>query len=209
MRRNRKVFNNYLLNPTKTLNLAATTIPIPEESPGPVIAETRASGWLRPHLGWVKVNIDAAFSSTTGAGFGMVIRDNGGKLVVAAAFFAGHQLDSEVSEALCLKWAIQLSRNLQCTNVQFETDCMSILHSWNPSRNASSYFHDTVQESRILSNCFENFSLSHVKREANSAADFMSRIAYSHLDMVWFDTGPSGLQAVIDSDLCNSRSLVE
>src|ERR1044072_6057633 len=111
--------------------MVASVIPEIDDEAAPANTSARSSQrWMKPHTGWVKANIDAAFNVTTGAGFGLVLRDETGALVAAATFQAGHQLDAAVSEALYLRWAIQLCKNLNCKCIQFETDGYSILQSW-------------------------------------------------------------------------------
>ena len=104
---------------------------------------------------------------------------------------------------------LQLCRNLQCRYIQFETDCNDILRSWKSGRPMASYFYVIVQECKMLAHNFEDFQISHVKREANKAADFMSRLASLHIDRVWFDAGPVGLNSIISNDLCISPVDVE
>ena len=76
MRRNRKVFSNYLLSAQQTFDMMYSMLLPDEVRPESNQGEdSRLARWCTPHAGWVKCNLDAAFSPTTGAGFGCLLRD--------------------------------------------------------------------------------------------------------------------------------------
>ena len=82
-----------------------------------------------PHDGSLLVQdgFDASFNADTGDGYSLVVRDEVGALVAAAAFHAGAQMDAEIADASCFKWEIKLCHTLGCTRFQFETDCLTFL----------------------------------------------------------------------------------
>ena len=120
---------------------------------------------------------DAAFSESAEVGFGMMLRDDQGKLVAVASFFAGSQLDVAVAEALCLKWSIQLCRNLLCCKIIF--DCLAITQEWAAKSPANTYFADIIQQCNRLTTCFQDCSIKYTPRDCNKPADFLSKLAYS------------------------------
>src|ERR1044072_1717734 len=102
----------------------------PRDSPSATAqCGTAEDSWLPPNSGWLKANFDASFKPDTGATFGLVVRDEKGSLIVVATLHAGTQFDAEVAEALCFRWAVKLCHSLLCTQVQFETDCISLLNA--------------------------------------------------------------------------------
>ena len=108
----------------------------------------------------------------------MVLRDDLGKLHAAASFYAGHQLDAQVAEALCFKWTLQLCCNLQCSKIIFETDCLAIKKAWDSTIQPLSYFSDIMKDCKSLAGCFAESIISHTPRDGNKPADFLSKLAY-------------------------------
>jgi ribonuclease HI len=57
--------------------------------------------WRPPDEGWTKINVDGVFDSGTGeGGFGIIIWDNTGTVVLTAWLYMGSGRDAEEMEAL-------------------------------------------------------------------------------------------------------------
>lgn len=60
----------------------------------------KSEGWTKPSEGTLKINVDGSFSKeTSSGGWGYVIRDHEGDVVVAAAGRLNHALDALQTEA--------------------------------------------------------------------------------------------------------------
>lgn len=68
--------------------------------------------WEAPPADWAKVNVDDAFSETTGtASIGVVVRDSQGKVLLSAWRFLPTCSDAEEAEILACKEGVQPLRN--------------------------------------------------------------------------------------------------
>lgn len=66
--------------------------------------------WSVPYPGWIKINSDAAVPRSGSAGFGMVCRDNRGKLLHATLRRSQNNLCVLLSELWAARWALKLAR---------------------------------------------------------------------------------------------------
>jgi ribonuclease HI len=83
--------------------------------------------WLRPELGWVKVNADVAYHSADGVGGGgVVLRDHHDNFVSGASHFFAHLIDAEHAELLACRQGLLLARDHQVQRVVLETDCTGV-----------------------------------------------------------------------------------
>lgn len=89
-------------------------------------AVTTQVSWKRPSLGLLKVNFDAAHSDAKGTGFGLVIRNEFGNLVVAACHKPPRQMNPTLADATCFKWPLQQCLFMGFSNVSFESDCITL-----------------------------------------------------------------------------------
>jgi hypothetical protein len=56
--------------------------------------------WVKPELGWIKCNVDAAFQTENGQGAtGGVLRDEEGRFLEAQAIAYNHCMDALMAEA--------------------------------------------------------------------------------------------------------------
>jgi ribonuclease HI len=84
----------------------------------PNAAVTRERKWAAPEAGWLKANWDASFSKTQGwMGFGAVVRDEKGMVIVAQCNSSAGALDPTVAEARAALLAIQLCKERGFTKV--------------------------------------------------------------------------------------------
>ena len=127
--------------------------------------------WKKPPLGWMKVNIDAAFVSATGDGAGgAVVRNSQGEIMMAAARFYKHLPDVLTSEALAARDGMMLAQDLGVEQLILELDnstLVALLWSEDGGRCAIA---GLWQEIRERSRVFRSFDISFVNREGNEVA---------------------------------------
>lgn len=83
--------------------------------------------WSRPPNGWTKVNTDAAFSPSTGAGStGVVVRDERGEILAAAARSYSSIADALMAEALAVRDGVLLAVEQGVPKVILESDNMTV-----------------------------------------------------------------------------------
>ncbi|KAM6549730.1 hypothetical protein CsatB_021406 [Cannabis sativa] len=171
--------------------------------------------WIKPSLGELKVNCDAAlFSGERSHGLGWIARDHAGLCVAAAAVKHRGDIDPVVAEALSMKEALSWikscwedSRTVEglCpTAVLLESDCLVLVNAINSKSHILSPLGLIVSDCISLIRSFSSFDISiqFVKRSGNQAANWLARSSGSCLDRI-SSRGyvPSGLEAILLADL--------
>ncbi|PKU72744.1 Putative ribonuclease H protein [Dendrobium catenatum] len=131
----------------------------------------RVIHWLKPSLGWVKLNTDGSVGLLT-AGAGGIIRDFCGEVV--AAFATPLQINDVISAELNgLILGLELCIKYGCNYVWIELDAMFIVQSIKDgaTRNAN-YFYLFRKVKNIMNEM--NVFISHIYMEDNVCADWLA-----------------------------------
>ena len=157
--------------------------------------------WMPPPWPWCKLNTDGSCKNTGEAGAGGVIRDSVGHWVSGFCMRIG---DSSVLMAelwglyqgLTLAWDVGIKRLL----VEVDSLCITqMISKQMVVPNAFSALLTAVRE--LLSRNWHT-AITHIYREANSAADFMANMAHSApLGLHVFPNPPMGIYSIISQDL--------
>lgn len=136
------------------------------------------SRWVPPGAGLLKINIDAAFEPSRGAGFVLVARDGEGSLLAAACGLITPASSPILTETIGLRWALCKALAFGFTNVVFESDWQVLVKAWNGKTKEISYFASVLDDCRSIALSFECFTFSFITRTGNQAADFVAKLAY-------------------------------
>lgn len=100
----------------------------------PVKAQRSTSGdtqhWQRPDHGWIKCNVDAAFSESSTGATGMVLRDHDARSCGGKAIWHDHCLNALTTEALTCRDGMQFARNRGVRKLIVETDRQVLVNLW-------------------------------------------------------------------------------
>ncbi|MQM05635.1 hypothetical protein Taro_038440 [Colocasia esculenta] len=138
--------------------------------------------WLTPPLGRLKLNVDGAFTMTSGeAGGGGILRDNEGKMCWAFAR-AYHVLKSSLAaEALALRDGLSICCSKGITEIHLIPSRLSqsrLLAHWTLPASCN-----TLQPRQKL-----EAEISHARREANRVADCLASFGMSCPHVVIWDS---------------------
>ncbi|XP_057429426.1 uncharacterized protein LOC130722638 [Lotus japonicus] len=97
----------------------------------------QAAFWSHPALGIFKINFDAAMHRSGEAGVGLIARNAHGEVLETACFYIGLATSPLVAEALAMRWALGMARDLGFRRVAFETDCLVLFEAWKRSGGCS------------------------------------------------------------------------
>ncbi|KAL4273864.1 hypothetical protein GQ457_13G009600 [Hibiscus cannabinus] len=150
--------------------------------------------WLRPPIGWIKVNVDAAVSTVEGlAGIGAVFRDNGGSWLFGFARFVGRctVLVAElwpIHDGLAQAWG----RGHRCVELEsdnLEAGLVLAIKQW------------LRLEWRVL--------VRHVPHEKNRVADLLAAkdSRFDGYMPICFETAPDDAVGLVIEDM--ERSIME
>ncbi|KAM5562230.1 hypothetical protein ABKV19_017448 [Rosa sericea] len=90
----------------------------------------RPRPWSPPPAGWLKANMDGAFDAAAHrGGLGVVVRDNGGRIVAGACASVSVVLSPALVEAFAGRLACQVVERFGLAPVVFETDCLQLVNA--------------------------------------------------------------------------------
>lgn len=130
--------------------------------------------WVPPPPGWIKVNVDAAWTCSKAA-LAVIARDSQGSFCNIWARTSSHRSPLQ-AEAEALLWAVEIAKREKWCHVCFEGDskiCFDALTSASGSSNWS--IHASISNIQSLVQCFISFSFAWVNRRCNSAAHEAAR----------------------------------
>lgn len=195
LRRNSFVFESFFNPPQqvmcKATEAAAYFLMCHEKPPSMAhVQEPIAPRWSPPPRGYLKMNWDAAFNKAS--------RSMGPWVVVVLAQFLPQVTDPSIAEAVALWRAVWLCGELGYTKVVFEGDSLLIVEAVGQGSPCSRNFGQLIEDTRIVLQSFQSFTVQHVKRVANQAAHVLATLALSQLiDFVWRGECPSPIYQVV------------
>lgn len=87
--------------------------------------------WMKPEVGWLKINTDAAVFQDGSIGVGAVIRDSQGCFIGAGCCKVEGAWSSREAEAISMKEALSWIINRAYNQCVFETDLKSLVSACN------------------------------------------------------------------------------
>lgn len=160
--------------------------------------------WSPPPKGLMLVNVDAAIFTQSGrAGFGIVIRDNQGKVRLASRGRLQCDLNPEVAEALALREALTTTKVAGFQNVIVASDCLSLINKVNRVQFDRSSTGAIVHDIKEKATTFVSCTFKHVSHSCNEAAHTLAKSA-DHVQVdssCWFNAYPD----VIRNIICNEQ----
>ncbi|KAK1629097.1 hypothetical protein QYE76_003412 [Lolium multiflorum] len=135
--------------------------------------------WTKPPLGWAKVNTDASFIHANGtAHWGAIVRDDHGNTIFSAWSPIPRCATPEEAEAIAVLEGLRLASALD-SPCYLETDCKSIIDSWNDNKNWRSQAGIVINEAKQAALSFQNLKIEFIPRTANSAAHLLAAFSRS------------------------------
>ncbi|XP_057440277.1 uncharacterized protein LOC130732189 [Lotus japonicus] len=159
------------------------------------------SSWRRPAAGIFKVNFDASLLQSHEAGFGFIARNKEGEVLAAATSTMGPVLSSVLAEALALRWALGLAKELGFRRIWVETDCLVLYNYWERREGGFSHLETVVKDCRLLLCSFDVFTFTFVRRTGNSVADALAKLAFRLGCLVWIEEAPLEVSSLIQDDV--------
>lgn len=161
--------------------------------------------WKAPPRGFMKLNTDASICDLGGTGFGAIIRNEAGILIVASTRCIEPVHTPQVAEALCLRWGILMARDQGIQDLIVETDCLQLKQAWNRTEPHNNHMDMLIQDCKSLSSSFRNLHVTHCCRTTNVVADLLAHMAFDFQDNLWRATNPLGTTQLLQQDTiqCN------
>ena len=157
------------------------------------------STWLTPPAGRYKLNFDAAmFSDPPFTGYRAVIRNENADVMASFSVRGSKAVDSSEAELLACRRAIQFAIELGITDVVIEGDNAMIMGSIAKKDLSGALLGHIFMDIQALLMELTWFSISSVKREANTVAHSLARyVRHIWEDVFWIeDSPPPALEAL-------------
>lgn len=158
--------------------------------------------WEAPPPGFCKINVDDA-TSLDGSGVSaveVVIRDEGGNLVVALCKALPSHYPAEWTKIFAMEQGVLLAQDLAIPNTIFESDASSVIQAITQGLQGDVTDH-LIHEIILAKSSFLSCSFRHVKRDYNRAAHELAQFAKcNNACHVWKDVFPSFLAHLIQTD---------
>lgn len=162
---------------------------------GPMSSERTGSQlrWTKPDRGWVKVNVDAALDRKDGRmGFGIILRDHEGKVLVAKSIAWVGSLDSLAAEAMAAYFGVIVGHEQGVQHLILEGDAKQKTNAIQDECKNHSLIGHLIDDVKTGLNVYSKWKVEHVHREANKVAHNLAKLAIQQAtDSVWLDEGPS------------------
>ena len=158
--------------------------------------------WLKPPVGWWKLNTDGSFLGSSGvAGGGGLIRDSRGQCIggFAKAFAVTSCLAAEL---WALRDGLLLCLEMQAQAVVVELDAIAAVSLISNNACTNGDFSILVDDCRDLLLQLPQTQILHCFREANSCADALARMGSASCDVeMFFVTPPPTLLSLLNADM--------
>ena len=133
----------------------------------------------------MKINFDGAiFAEEKSSGMGVIIRDRQGLVIASMATRISQQLRPVEIQAMAASKALEFARELGITEVVLEGDSQVVMMALNSKSPVLAPYGSLVQDSVSLSNNFSKLSYSHTKREGNTVAYSLTKLAVNLINRV-------------------------
>lgn len=161
-----------------------------------------AVAWSPPPPGVVKVNVDAHIRNEGGVQFGMVARDDSGKLVATGVRRMAVNWDPCLAEAGAARFGVEIAHRLRLTKVILECDALRVVKDIQARKRGAAPIYILLDDIVNASVLFSSFHCVHDKRAGNTLAYNVARWeAVNGSDYVCTHSFPQGIQTLAEIDL--------
>ena len=132
--------------------------------------------WQPPPAPSHKLNFDGSVKQSSAAA-GVIIRDSNGQLLTACAYNLG-SAPVFVAEATALQQGIILALQKGISTLHIEGDNMLVINSVLEKCSVPWQIDHLIRDIRVLLGSFSSWTIRHIYREANQAADWVANVGH-------------------------------
>ena len=158
---------------------------------------------MKPDIGYVKLNVDAAFYPDEGRGAtAAVIRDGKGNFLAAHCIYLDYAADAMMAEAMAMRDGLIFANSLGFPWVEAESDSQVVINYcdgqpiWGDA--AAAIFAECLDVSTSIGKVI----FKHCSRTLNKAAHVLAQFSYCNKNSVsWTEEPPSCLVPILVDDV--------
>lgn len=173
--------------------------------------KVKCESWSKPDNGFLKANIDGAFDpNTRNGGWGCVLRDELGNILMAAAGNLGNLQDALHSEACAAERTIFLTTYLGIESLIIESDALNLVSGLNDlqeNNGVNAVIFKAIKS--LLLSSYKDVRVQFCPRNCNGVAHVLANFGASlepNSRLIWFDNFPEFVTHLVSSDLARSSS---
>jgi len=180
--------------------------PVQRSLPPTVRQAPAKCSWKAPEIGWIKINVDGAFSEASGeAGIGVIIRNHLGQVILSAGKYIDGGGSAEQVEALECREGLTLAADWSPSPAIVESDCATVikyLTSPESQRSPSTFF---IQEALEEAGKLPAVKFRHESRVQNGVAHELAHMAKRlRHSAVWRERVPDCVEQLYAQDVNSS-----
>jgi ribonuclease HI len=162
--------------------------------------------WLKPSLGWVKLNWGAAISSSSKImGVGVVARNDEGAVLAGLSAPVPYVVDPTTVEVMAAWRAVKLGIEMGYQQIILERDSMLTICALNQATPCMSGYGQMIEDIQVILLSFSSFVVRHVGWKANFAAQTLAKNELSLVsDLMWVEECPPSIQHIVISENLSS-----
>ncbi|GMN53247.1 hypothetical protein TIFTF001_022384 [Ficus carica] len=157
--------------------------------------------WEPPQPGYLKLNIDASvFPRSDHIGIGVAIRDEKGSILGAVAKSVEGSFSPFVAECLALREGLRFAKEIECANLEVETDAINVVSAVVDNRELSMEG-PIMEDIKLLFSQLQITGIHHICRSANHVAHLLARFGFnSNCTNVWISETPTVVSNAVSID---------
>ncbi|GMN52856.1 hypothetical protein TIFTF001_022008 [Ficus carica] len=138
-----------------------------------------SDAWSPPQSGYLKLNIDASvFPSSDHIGIGAAIRDDKGSILEAVAKSVEGSFSPYVAECLALREGLRFTKEIECANIEVETDAINVVSAVVDNRELSMEGPILEDVKQLLAQ-LRSTGIHHIGRSTNYVAHLLVRFGFN------------------------------
>lgn len=141
--------------------------------------------WIRPPMGWIKLNTDGSHNSVDSIGAGGIIRDSNGKIMMAFAKYLGIG-SSNLAEAKAIIYGLQWCISHRFQSIILESDSLIIVNMIKGKSNTAWQLQNSIDAITQMLSQTTNI-VQHCYREANQVADALAKWSIEEHERRFYD----------------------
>lgn len=159
--------------------------------------------WQATQALYLKLNWDAAVFNSA-SGFGGLVRDTEGEVILSFCSFHNANLDPTMAEAMTLRKAMQISWELYMSNIVFEGDCLQVVDAASSHLPRYDALGPIFFDIHHMLDRAHNWTVIHTPRYANRATHGLAKFAcILSTDVIWMEDSPDSiLNVILENKLC-------